>query len=97
MAGISLDVDGINYWGNPHPDIKDGDCISVRLEKRLSSNLAGEGGGDVYSKMTLYLHSDTLEGLRVFAQGILDQLPKPATELPSDGSYRRGTELQEVK
>jgi hypothetical protein len=77
MASINLDVDGINHWGNPHPDIKDGDCLSVLLEKSLPPQIAfGSSEPLVYSKITVYLHSDTLEGFRVFAQGILDQLPK---------------------
>ena len=76
MASISLDVDGILNWGASQ-DIKDGDCISVLLEKSLPPQIAfGSSEPLVYSKMTVYLHSDTLEGFRVFAQGILDQLPK---------------------
>ena len=76
MACISLDVDGRLDWG-ARSDIKDGDCISVLLEKSLPPQIAfGSSEPLVYSKMTVYLHSDTLEGFRVFAQGILDQLPK---------------------
>ena len=81
MAAISLDIDGINDWGNPDRNMKDGDCISVTLQKYVTSKLADAGDGIVFSKMQVYLHSDTLEGFRAFAQGILDQLPPKSEPL----------------